>query len=337
MSGQAGNQHGTVDGTNDPRSDFHVFDDLQSLHDSENAWADLFACMQQDGESVLQYSDRVIGIAQQLVDVDPALYECLVFHRVKAGLRKPIKDMLISNTVQPNSHAMLDRVVLAIEQKLGWKDPEMPIDNLTPRLTPTLSGDNVQRFRNDKHINNNALAIRNTSQHSANAERLGRHHQRQSWEYDQTPQQQPFKNESRASHSSSSNNHPDSGAFQIRGLHQVQQRPGAPGAPQQPRQDIPGASHYNPANNPTDTAPSLLGSHQVQHTATPSKGLKRPGPDGDQSQNEPNNQPARKKVPWQEYNQRRKQQGPIVCNYCKETGHLKNQCPTNPRNAFLAQ
>ncbi|KAI4264345.1 MAG: hypothetical protein L6R42_000530 [Xanthoria sp. 1 TBL-2021] len=336
MSGlHPGTQNGPFDGTNNRRSDFHVFDDVQSLQDNVKAWADLFACMQQDGESVLQYGNRVIGIAQQLIDIDPALYECLVFHRVKAGLRKPIRDILSSNTVQPNSHAMLDQVVVAIEQKLQATDPAFAIDNLTPRLTPTINGDNVARFQDDD--NHNAPAIHNSIDRPANAGKFGGSHQEQPWEHGPTPQEQPFENETRASQATPANNHSDGGPFQIRGLHQTQQPTGSPGAQQQPTQDLLGTARYSPSNDRIDTAPPMLGRHEVQHTANPFKGLKRPGPDGDRSHDDANNQSSRKKVvPWQEF-QRRKQHGPIVCHYCHETGHFKNTCPINPQNSSKAQ
>lgn len=335
MAGQQpGHHNGTLDGTTSPQADFHVFDDVQSLQDNENAWTDLFACMQQNGESILHYGNRVIGIAQQLTDLDPALYQCLVFHRVKAGLRKPIKDVLHSNTVQPNSHAMLDQVVVAIEQKLQTTDPASAINNLTPRLTPTLNGDNLQRFHNDDN-NNNAQTVLSSRGRPANTRKSAGQHHEQPWEQGPTFHQQPLENGTRASQASPANNHSDASPFQIRGLHQTQQPTGAPGAQQQWTQDFLGAAQHSPSHDPADGAPPMLGRHEVQHTAAPFKGSKRPGSDGDGCQNDANNQ-SRKKVPWQEY-QRRKQLGPIQCHYCHEIGHFKNTCPTNPQNLSQAQ
>ncbi|KAL8992006.1 MAG: hypothetical protein Q9169_007452 [Polycauliona sp. 2 TL-2023] len=334
MSGmQPGDHDGAYEGPNSHRqAAFHVFDDLRSLQDSEHAWADLFACMQQQGESVHDYGNRVIGLAHQLTDLDPALYDCLVFHRVKAGLRKPIRDVLLLNTVQPNSHAMLDQIVWAIEQKLQPADQPFGINNITPSLTPTLNWNNVQRSRID---GGGGPAAQTSNGPSANAMRFNDQQQEQPWQHGPAAQQHPHENEPRAaSQASPTTNHAEHDAFQIRGLHQT--RPPPPRGPENqhpllPTQNPIHADHYSPTSNPNEVAASMLGRHEVQHTPTPFKGTKRPGSDGGSFQNDGNEQTNRKKIPWQDF-QRKKQQGPPICFYCKEVGHMKDACSKNPRN-----
>ena len=65
-----GNHDGTSNQMNSQRSTFYVFDDLASLQENEDTWADLFACTQQDGESVVDYGNRVTGLARRLIDLD---------------------------------------------------------------------------------------------------------------------------------------------------------------------------------------------------------------------------------------------------------------------------
>ena len=320
---------------NSQRSTFYYFDDLASLQDNENTWANLFACTQQEGESVIDYGTRVHELALRLIDLDPALLECLVFHRVKAGLRKPIKDMLNSTTLQPNSHAMLDQVVIAIERKLQPANKGLAINHLTPQLTPPPNGHIVHRFQ--EHVND-VPTVQSFGDRSANADSVNGQHQEQLWTHDTTTQQHPFGDEHRACEASPTNNQSDRGAFQIRGLHQTRQPIRAQDFQQQ--QSTPDSTegiHYSPSSNPNDITAPMLGRHEVQHVADPFKGLKRLGSDGGPFQNDGNDQPVRKKaVPWHE-GQRRKQQGPPECFYCHQFGHYKNTCPTNPQNFSKAQ
>ncbi|KAI4267560.1 MAG: hypothetical protein LQ337_008292 [Flavoplaca oasis] len=319
---------------NGQRSTFYYFDDLASLQDNENTWANLFACTQQEGESVVDYGTRVHELALGLIDLDPALLECLVFHRVKAGLRKPIKDMLNSSTLQPNSHAMLDQVVIAIERKLQPANKGFAINQLTPQLTPTPNGHIVHQFQ--EHTND-VPTMQSSGDRSANADWINEQRQEQPWPHDTTTRQQPSGDEYRACQASPTNNQSDPGAFQIRGLHQNRQPIRAQEFQQQSTPDSTEATRYSPSSIPNDEAAPMLGRHEVQHAANPFKGLKRPGSDGGSFQDDGNNQSVRKKaVPWHE-GQRRKQQGPPECFYCHQLGHYKNTCPTNPQNFSRAQ
>ncbi|KAL8671335.1 MAG: hypothetical protein Q9168_004172 [Polycauliona sp. 1 TL-2023] len=328
MSGmQPATHDGATAGSNGQRPAFHVFDDLRSLEDSENAWADLFACMQQPGEAVHDYGTRVIRLAHQIVDLDPAVYECLVFHRVKAGLRKPLRDMLLLNTVQPNSHAMLDNVVMAIERKLQTNDPASGID--TPSLTPTPNWTNAQQ---SQHNDNHVPAIQSSQGPFANAASFNGHQQEQSWQHGTASQQHPHENGTRTTQASPFTNHSDHGAFQIRGAHQMRAPTTAPEHHQQASPTPHEAEqHYSPPSNPNGLGAPMLGRHEVQHNAGPFQGTKRPGSDNGVFQNDANDQLSRKKIPWQDY--QRKKMGPTLkCHYCKEAGHVKDTCPKNPRN-----
>ncbi|KAL8878389.1 MAG: hypothetical protein Q9198_003785, partial [Flavoplaca austrocitrina] len=261
MSGlQQGNSDRTSGQMNSQRSSFYYFDDLASLQDNENTWANLFACTQQEGESVIDYGTRVHELALRLIDLDPALLECLVFHRVKAGLRKPIKDMLHSTTLQPNSHAMLDQVVIAIERKLQLANKGLAINHLTPQLTPPPNGHIIHRFQ--EHVND-VPTVQFFGDRSANADWVNGQHQEQLWTHDTTTQQHPFGDEHRACQASPTNNQSDRGAFQIRGLHQTRQPIRAQDfQQQQSTPDSTEAIHYSPSSNPNDVAAPMLGRHE---------------------------------------------------------------------------
>ncbi|KAL8911879.1 MAG: hypothetical protein Q9172_007592 [Xanthocarpia lactea] len=325
--------NGSIGGMSDQRSAFTIFDDLRSLQHNEKTWADLFACMQVDGESTFDYGSRVVALAQQLTDLDPALRDCLVFHRVKAGLRRPIKDMLNANTVQPNSHAMLDQVVSAIEQKLQRQqmiDRVLPVNSLTPRLTPTRNEKNVQRPHYD---DNSALALQYPTQRSLDYPPVNGQYQEQPLEHD-IEFQQPIEEEPRESQFAHSKNH-SGGALHTRGLHQIQQPTRTPDDEQQTTRDTLEAAHYGPPSESIDNAVPMLGRHEVQHTNNTIKSLKRTASDSGPLYRDASGQPARNKIPLQEYRQR-KQQGARECHYCHEVGHMKNSCPNNPRNSARA-
>ncbi|KAL8782177.1 MAG: hypothetical protein Q9213_005613 [Squamulea squamosa] len=325
---QQGNYEESIGGRN--VESFTVADDLESLQHNEKTWVDFFACMQQEGESTVDYGNRIIALAQQLTDLNPALYNCLVFHRVKAGLRQPIKDMLNTGLYQPNSHAMLDQVASAIERKLlqdqQVSDQALPVNHLTPRLTPTRHETNVQQPYNGDE---NTADLEPSRSRSTTYRPVNRQHQQQPLEHGSNTQKPP-KDRPRGFPSSPLRDE-SGGAFHIRGLHQTQHSSSTPEVQQPKTGDASGRSHNGSPNDAFENAAPTLGRHEVQHNVDVTKGLKRAASDGGSSRNDANDHPAPKKMTLAQYNKRR-QHGQLVCHYCREPGHMKNECPKNQRN-----
>ncbi|KAL8744370.1 MAG: hypothetical protein Q9184_008004, partial [Pyrenodesmia sp. 2 TL-2023] len=99
------------------------------LHNERNerTWRCIFSSSQGENETVKQYSNRIIALADTLTDVEAELKGPIVFFRVKAGLRDSIKQVINAQDVQPTSHAALNDVAMAIERGLSQPArPELP-------------------------------------------------------------------------------------------------------------------------------------------------------------------------------------------------------------------
>ncbi|KAL8926997.1 MAG: hypothetical protein Q9208_002542 [Pyrenodesmia sp. 3 TL-2023] len=85
---------------------------------NERTWRSIFSSSQGENETVKQYSNRIIALADTLTDIEADLKGPIVFFRVKAGLRDSIKQVINQEKVQPTSHAALNDVAMAIERGL---------------------------------------------------------------------------------------------------------------------------------------------------------------------------------------------------------------------------
>ncbi|KAL8798653.1 MAG: hypothetical protein Q9182_006486 [Xanthomendoza sp. 2 TL-2023] len=323
-------QAGCTGGMANQRPKFFISNDVRSLQHNAKTWTELFACNQESGESVIAYGDRVLALANQLIDLDPALSDALVFQRVKAGLRSPIKTILNASTIQPNTHATLDEMVTAIEASLNGqhtRDQELPRENLTPRPTPT----RLEIMGQPEGAANGVLLSSAPSNPFRPSTQNGGRLQK-----DVTNgkgyHQMPFdNNEGRTTKSLEPLTNASSSSFQIRGIHEQQQSVQIEGKQQQQRlyglEPAPRGPHMDLFNSSTPK----LGRHEVQNAPGGPQGGKRKDLDGGLESHDANGPLARKKsIPFKEWSQRPKE--PLICHYCRETGHRKDNCPTNPRN-----
>ncbi|KAL9004050.1 MAG: hypothetical protein Q9188_003115 [Gyalolechia gomerana] len=98
---------------------FHVSESTARNEQNYRIWDRIFSSNQQEDESVLQYGNRIIALADQLTDLSWELRGPILFYRVKAGLLGPIKQALSAQIAQPTSHAALNEVAMVIERNLG--------------------------------------------------------------------------------------------------------------------------------------------------------------------------------------------------------------------------
>ncbi|KAL8814241.1 MAG: hypothetical protein Q9223_006520 [Gallowayella weberi] len=312
------------------RPKFSISNDVRSLQHNAKTWTELFACNQESGESVIAYGDRVLALANQLIDLDPALSDALVFQRVKAGLRSPVKSILNASTIQPNTHGTLDEMVTAIEASLNGQhthDQELPKENLTPRPTPTrleMMGQPEGAANGVSLSNVPSNSIRPSTQTGGRLHKEvtnGRGLHQMSFDNNEgttTRSLEPLTNAS-------------SSSFQIRGVREQQQSVQIGGNQQQQIPDGLGPARHSPSSDLFNSSTSKLGRHEVQNTAMGPKGGKRKDFDGGLETHDAIGPSARKKsIPFKEWSQRPKE--PLICHYCRETGHRKDNCPTNPRN-----
>ncbi|KAI4246371.1 MAG: hypothetical protein L6R40_002039 [Gallowayella cf. fulva] len=294
--------HGGIDNIPDQRAEFTVFHDPDSILHNERSWTDFFACSQMEGESIIDYGDRVIGLAKQLMDLDPALYDALVFHRVKAGLRGPVKDILNKSIIQPNSHAMLDKMASAIELWLAVQHTTNPgLTNGAPTTRPTIT------HYEDQEQAGGAVNTAPSSNFMID------------------PSRDPRQNGARLREELT----PDDGEAQ---QHNQQQATSTQEDKQQQQMvDGPGLAQHSPPSDVVASSTPKIGRHQVQNASRGSQGGKRKDADADPPSHDADGQPARKKsIPFQKWSQLQKDHP--VCHYCHEAGHKKDTCPTNPRN-----
>ncbi|KAI4192111.1 MAG: hypothetical protein LQ346_004482 [Caloplaca aetnensis] len=101
-------------------SPFFYFSDGESHNErNQQTWTALFSSSQREHETVQQYSNRIVALADTLTDIEAELRGPIVFFRVKAGLKDSIKQVLNKQHLQPTSHALLNDVAMAIERDLG--------------------------------------------------------------------------------------------------------------------------------------------------------------------------------------------------------------------------
>ena len=108
----------------DEPAHFHVSQDITINERNDQNWTAFFASNQHEDESVSQYSNRIVALADDLNQYDHLpefLLGTLVFNRVKAGLQDSIKGILNAQTLQPKSHKTLNDMAMAIEQDLRRK------------------------------------------------------------------------------------------------------------------------------------------------------------------------------------------------------------------------
>ncbi|KAL8904126.1 MAG: hypothetical protein Q9207_003477 [Kuettlingeria erythrocarpa] len=100
-------------------SPFFYFSDGESHNErNQRNWTLLFSSSQGDHETVKQYSNRIVALADTLTDIEAELRGPVVFFRVKAGLKDSIKRVLNKQHLQPTSHTLLNDVAMAIERDL---------------------------------------------------------------------------------------------------------------------------------------------------------------------------------------------------------------------------
>ncbi|KAL8833142.1 MAG: hypothetical protein Q9170_004474 [Blastenia crenularia] len=159
---------------------FTVPRDSSSRERNERNWTEIFASIQRRDESVEQYSNRILALADELTDLPHHLVGPLVFCRVKAGLVEPIKRVLRTQIVQPTSHAALNDVAMIIEESLRVQD--------IPAYEPPLQNGTQQRTGIQEHQNPDQAAAGHSETINYNDTQenplqiLGRHQVSRVWE-----------------------------------------------------------------------------------------------------------------------------------------------------------
>ncbi|KAL9026812.1 MAG: hypothetical protein Q9196_004580 [Gyalolechia fulgens] len=117
-------------------SHFLVSESTARNEQDDRIWTRIFSSNQQENESVAEYGNRIIALADRLTDIPWNFRGPLIFNRVKAGLLEPIKRGLRAQIVQPTSHAALNDMAMVIERTLGRQHssaPQLLLENRAQR------------------------------------------------------------------------------------------------------------------------------------------------------------------------------------------------------------
>ncbi|KAL9009366.1 MAG: hypothetical protein Q9173_005600 [Seirophora scorigena] len=97
---------------------FYISSGRLSREQDEQNWRELFTSEQQEDERVESYSARMVALVDGLSDLPEHLKGSMIFYRMKAGFREPIRQALRTYVIQPTSHASLNDMAMAIERDI---------------------------------------------------------------------------------------------------------------------------------------------------------------------------------------------------------------------------
>ncbi|KAI4178233.1 MAG: hypothetical protein LQ348_005656 [Seirophora lacunosa] len=97
---------------------FYISSGRLSRERDERSWREFFTSEQQEDERVQSYSARMVALVDELSDLPEHIKGSMIFYRMKAGLREPIRQALRTYVIQPTSHASLNDMAMAIERDI---------------------------------------------------------------------------------------------------------------------------------------------------------------------------------------------------------------------------